>query len=83
MQKSPTESKNASNHSPIHHPQSSPPNPAETEAVQEQAAILLEGDAIRQIGTAETVQAPEGAPVQEFDYGDATILRGWWTRMST
>ena len=29
-----------------------------------------------QIGTAETVQAPEGAPVQEFDYGDATILPG-------
>ena len=42
----------------------------------EQAAILLEGDTIRQIGTAETVQAPEGAPVQEFDYGDATILPG-------
>ena len=49
---------------------------AATEAVQEQAAILLEGDAIRQIGTAETVQAPEGAPVREFDYGDATILPG-------
>ena len=42
----------------------------------EQAAILLEGDSIRQIGTAETVQAPEGAPVQEFDYGDATIMPG-------
>ena len=42
----------------------------------EQAAILLEGDTIRQIGTAETVQAPEGAPVQEFDYGDATIMPG-------
>ena len=42
----------------------------------EQAAILLEGDSIRQIGTAETVQAPEGAPVRELDYGDATILPG-------
>ncbi len=42
----------------------------------EQAAILLEGNTILQIGTAETVQAPEGATVQEFDYGDATILPG-------
>ena len=49
---------------------------AATEAVQEQAAILLEGDAIRQIGTSETVHAPEGAPVREIDYGDATILPG-------
>ena len=46
------------------------------EAVQEQAAILLEGNTVRQIGTAETVQAPEGASVQEIDYGDATILPG-------
>ena len=46
------------------------------ESVQEQAAILLEGDAVRQIGTAETVQAPEGAPVREIDYGDATIMPG-------
>ena len=46
------------------------------EAVQEQAAILLEGDTVRQIGTAETVHAPEGASVQEIDYGDATILPG-------
>lgn len=49
---------------------------AANEAVQEQAAILLEGDAVRQIGTAETVQAPEGASAQEIDYGDATILPG-------
>ena len=46
------------------------------EAVQEQAAILLDGDTVRQIGTAETVHAPEGASVQEIDYGDATILPG-------
>ena len=44
--------------------------------VAEQAAILLEGDTIRQIGTSETVQAPEGASVNEIDYGDATILPG-------
>ena len=46
------------------------------EAVHEQAAILLEGDTIRRIGTAETVHAPEGAPVHEFDYGNSTILPG-------
>ena len=46
------------------------------EAVQEQAAILLEGSTVRQIGTAETVHAPEGASVQEIDYGNATILPG-------
>ena len=46
------------------------------EAVQEQAAILLEGNTVRQIGTAETVHAPEGASVQEIDYGNATILPG-------
>ena len=44
--------------------------------VAEQAAILFEGDTIRQIGTSETVQAPEGASVNEIDYGDATILPG-------
>ena len=46
------------------------------EAVHEQAAILLEGNTVRQLGTAETVHAPEGASVQEFDYGNATILPG-------
>ena len=44
--------------------------------VAEAAAILLEGDTIRQIGTNETISAPEGASVQELDYGDATILPG-------
>ncbi len=44
--------------------------------VQEQAAILLEGDTIRQIGTEETVSAPEGANVEEIDYGNRTILPG-------
>ena len=44
--------------------------------VAEQAAILLNGDTISQIGTQETVHAPEGASVREVDYGDATILPG-------
>ena len=44
--------------------------------VAEQAAILLEGETIRQIGTKETVQAPDGASAHEIDYGDATILPG-------
>ncbi len=44
--------------------------------VAEQAAVMLHGDTISQIGTQETVQAPEGASVREVDYGDATILPG-------
>ena len=44
--------------------------------VAEAAAILLEGDTIRQIGTRESVRAPDGATAQEMDYGDATILPG-------
>ena len=44
--------------------------------VSEQPAILLEGDAIKQVGTRETVHAPDGASVREIDYGDATILPG-------
>ncbi len=44
--------------------------------VAEQGAVLLHGDTISQIGTHETVQAPEGAVVSEVDYGDATILPG-------
>ncbi|HAL48563.1 MAG: amidohydrolase family protein [SAR202 cluster bacterium] len=44
--------------------------------VSERAAVLLEGDRIRQVGTEETVSAPEGASVEEVDYGDRTILPG-------
>lgn len=44
--------------------------------VAEQVAIMLDGDTISAIGTKETVQAPEGASVNEIDYGDATILPG-------
>ena len=42
----------------------------------ERAAILLEGDRIRAVGTEETVHVPEGAQFQEFDYGDSTVLPG-------
>ena len=42
----------------------------------ERGAILIEGDKIRAIGTEETVAPPEGAQVQEFDYGDRTVLPG-------
>lgn len=42
----------------------------------ERAAILLEGDRIRAVGTEETVRPPEGAQVREFDYGDRTVLPG-------
>lgn len=45
-------------------------------AVQDQAAILIEKDKIRQVGTEETVNAPDGATVEEIDYGDRTILPG-------
>ena len=51
--------------------------------VAEQAAILLEGDTIKQIGTKETVQAPDGASAREIDYGDATILPDWSIATST
>jgi imidazolonepropionase-like amidohydrolase len=44
--------------------------------VRERAAVLLEGDKIRQVGTEETVSAPDGAAVEEVDYGDRTILPG-------
>ena len=44
--------------------------------VAEQAAVLLECETIKRVGTKETVQAPEGASVLEVDYGDATILPG-------
>jgi len=45
-------------------------------SAQERAAILIEGDTIRQVGTEETVSAPEGATVEVVDYGDRTILPG-------
>jgi len=44
--------------------------------VLEQAAVLIEGDAIRAVGTEEAVVPPEGAQVEELSYKDATILPG-------
>ena len=42
----------------------------------ERGAVLLEGDRIAAVGTEESVVPPEGAPVQELDYGDRTLLPG-------
>ncbi len=39
-------------------------------------AVLFDGDSIVMAGTEGSVVAPEGAPVQEFDYGDRTMLPG-------
>ena len=44
--------------------------------VRERAAVLLEDNKISQIGTEETISAPEGASVQEIDFGERTILPG-------
>jgi len=40
------------------------------------AALLMEDGHIAAMGTQAEVRAPEGAPVREIDYGDATILPG-------
>ena len=42
----------------------------------ERAAVLVEGDVVRAVGTEEAVVPPEGAQVQEFDYEDKTLLPG-------
>jgi imidazolonepropionase-like amidohydrolase len=42
----------------------------------ERAAILVEGNSIRAVGTEESVVPPEGASVEEFDYSDKTVLPG-------
>lgn len=42
----------------------------------ERAAILVEGDTIRAAGAEKDVLPPEGAPVEEFDYPDATLVPG-------
>ncbi len=42
----------------------------------ERGAILLEGSTIRASGPEESVVPPEGAPVEEFSYGEGTILPG-------
>jgi imidazolonepropionase-like amidohydrolase len=40
------------------------------------AALLIDGDRVASLGGREEIRAPEGAPVQHVDYGDATILPG-------
>lgn len=40
------------------------------------AAILLEDDKVRAIGSQSEVRAPDGAQVVEIDYGNSTILPG-------
>ncbi len=42
----------------------------------ERAAVLIEGDRIRAVGTEESVAPPEGAQVQESSYEDGTVLPG-------
>lgn len=42
----------------------------------EQGAVLTNGDKIIVVGTQESVVPPEGAPFQELDYGDRTVLPG-------
>ena len=44
--------------------------------VLDEAAILLDGDTIREVGHRGSIHAPYGATVCEIDYGDATILPG-------
>ena len=42
----------------------------------ERGAILIEGNRIRAVGSEESVAAPEGAPVEEFNYENKTVLPG-------
>ena len=42
----------------------------------ERAAVLIEGDEIRAVGTEEAVAAPEGTDVAVYDYRDKTIMPG-------
>ena len=42
----------------------------------ERGAVLVQGEQIMAVGTEESVVAPEGAEVQEFDYEDKTLLPG-------
>ena len=44
--------------------------------VIENAAVLIEGSNIRQVGPSAQVVAPEGAQVEEYDYSDKTVLPG-------
>ncbi len=42
----------------------------------EDAAVLLRNGVVERTGPAAEVRAPDGAPVSERDYGDATIVPG-------
>ena len=42
----------------------------------ERGAVLLEGDRIRAVGSEESISAPEGAPVEEFNYENKTVIPG-------
>ena len=42
----------------------------------DRGAILIQGNEIISVGTEESVVAPEGSDVQEFDYGNKTVLPG-------
>src|SRR5215813_8231302 len=42
----------------------------------ENAALLLEGATVRGLEPRDAVRAPDGAALQQVDYGDATILPG-------
>ena len=40
------------------------------------AALLLDGERVARLGRRGDVRAPDGAAVQQVDYGDATLLPG-------
>lgn len=42
----------------------------------ERAAVLIQGDKIKEVGPEEKVIPPEGANVQEFNYDSSTVLPG-------
>jgi imidazolonepropionase-like amidohydrolase len=42
----------------------------------EDAALLLDGERVARLGRRGDVRAPDGAAVQQVDYGDATLLPG-------
>ena len=42
----------------------------------ERGAVLLEGDRIRAVGSEESISAPEGAPVEELNYENKTVIPG-------
>ena len=43
----------------------------------EGGGVLLRGSTIERVGRLDDLRAPDGAPVETIDYGDATILPGF------